>query len=91
MIMRSMLAITAFGLLTGLVFAQESGSSSGPKSDTNVQPSTAIQKEMTGRSSASESELQGSSNAAGAPAIEGKPGTQSGRSTEGQTPPVPPQ
>jgi hypothetical protein len=90
MIMRSFLKISPLliALWGGLAFAQEPGSTSGPESDTNVQPSTAIQKQMSGRSSASEKEVQGSSKAAGAPGIEGKPGTQSGQSAEGQAAPA---
>jgi hypothetical protein len=67
------------------------GSTSGPKSETNVKPTTTIQKEPSGRSSASEGEVEGSSKAAGAPGIEGKPGTQSGRSADDQSTPAPPQ
>jgi hypothetical protein len=59
------------------------GSTSGPAAGTNVEPSTVTQKQNTGRSAASERELHGSSSAAGAPAIEGNPGTQSG-THEGQ-------
>jgi hypothetical protein len=71
--------------LGGAALAQAPGTTSGSASGKNVEPSTAIQKETTGRSSASQHELQGSSNAAGAPAVEGKPGAQSGQTTQGQT------
>jgi hypothetical protein len=89
MIVRSFLKISPLliALWGGLAFAQEPGSTSRPESDTNVQPSTAIQKQMSGRASASEKEVQGSSKA-GAPGIEGKPGTQSGQSAEGQAAPA---
>ena len=49
--------------------------SSGPAVGTDVQPSTAIQKDQTGRSSAGGGHT---SNAAGAPGVEGKPGSESG-------------
>jgi hypothetical protein len=45
-----------------------SGNTSGPAVGTDVQPSTAIQKDQTGRSSAG----------GGAPGVEGKPGSESG-------------
>lgn len=63
------------------------GVTSGAAAGTDAQPSTAIHKQKTGRSSASGGQLQGSSDAAGAPAIEGQPGTQSGSPHEGQTHP----
>jgi hypothetical protein len=63
------------------------GSTSGPAAGTNVEPSTVTQKQITGRSAASQRELQGSSNAAGAPAVEGHPGTESGKSPQAQTNP----
>jgi hypothetical protein len=63
---------------------------SGPADGTNVEPSTAIQKETEGRSysgfrlepgvaSRQPSTIKGSPVAAGAPGVEGAPGTQSGR------------
>lgn len=67
--------------LRGVAFAQQDGSTSGPASGTNVQPSTAIQKE-TGRSS-----VGGPSTGAGAPGVEGKPGAESGREPQEQTAP----
>ena len=85
MAVRSLPKLIAFLLLGlgslsmgGLAFAQEPGDTSGTSAGKNVQPSTAIQKELTGRSSAGKDQLQGSSNAAGAPGMEGKPGAQSG-------------
>jgi hypothetical protein len=51
------------------------GNTSGPAVGTDVQPSTAIQKDQTGRSSAGGGDA---SNAAGAPGVEGKPGSESG-------------
>jgi hypothetical protein len=71
--------------LAGAALAQEPGTTSGGAAGKNVEPSTAIQKQNTGRSSAPQHELQGSSNAAGAPAVEGKPGAQSGQAPQGQT------
>jgi hypothetical protein len=64
--------------LAGAAFAQAPGNTSGPASGDNVKPSTAIQKENSGRSSASGGAPIGSPNAAGAPGAEGKPGAQSG-------------
>jgi hypothetical protein len=62
------------------------GSVSGPANGTNVIPSTAYQKEgmIEGRSvsplwSQQMAELMGSLVAAGAPGMEGLPGTESGR------------
>jgi cytoskeletal protein RodZ len=75
--------------LGGAASAQAPGTTSGSASGKNVEPSTAIQKQNTGRSSAPQHELQGSSNAAGAPAVEGKPGAQSGQTNQGQTTPQP--
>lgn len=72
-----LLALLAL-FLAGPAFAQAPGNTSGPASGDNVKPSTAIQKENTGRSSASEGAPVGSPNAAGAPGAEGKPGAQSG-------------
>jgi hypothetical protein len=69
----------------GLAFAQQPGSTTGPASGKNVEPSTAIQKENTGRPSAAGEELQGYPNAAGAPGVEGKPGAESGAAPKGPT------
>ena len=63
---------------------------SGSANGTNVEPSTAVQKETEGRSysgfglepgvaSPQPSTLKGSPVASGAPGVEGSPGTQSGR------------
>jgi hypothetical protein len=57
------------------------GNTSGPAVGTHVQPSTAIQKE-TGRSGAGGGDA---SNAAGAPAVEGKPGSESGQLPQDRT------
>jgi hypothetical protein len=64
--------------LAGAAFAQAPGNTSGPASGDSVKPSTAIQKENSGRFSASGGAPVGSPNAAGAPGAEGKPGAQSG-------------
>jgi hypothetical protein len=69
-------------LLSGFAMAQQSGNSSGPASGTNVQPSSSIQKENTGHSSAGGG---GASNAAGAPGVEGKPGSESGPDAQDRT------
>jgi hypothetical protein len=55
--------------------AAGSGNTSGPAVGTDVRPSTAIQKDQTGRSSEGRGDA---SNAAGAPGVEGKPGSESG-------------
>ncbi len=65
-------------LLGGLAFAQQSGNTSGPSSGTNVQPSTAIQKE----NSAGKGDTP---SGAGAPGVEGKPGSKSGPSPQDRT------
>ena len=81
-------------LLSGAAFAQGAGgassgggaagtgSTSGTAAGTNVEPSTAIQKQDTGRSSAGGSQ-------AGAPGTEGQAGTQSGPLPDDQTNPSP--
>ena len=61
--------------------AADSANTSGPAVGTDVQPSTAIQKE-TGRSGAGGGDA---SNAAGAPAVEGKPGSESGQLPQDRT------
>jgi hypothetical protein len=66
--------------LGGVAIAQQDGSTSGPASGTNVQPSTAIQKE-TGRSSV------GGPTGGGEPGVEGKPGAESGREPQEQLTP----
>lgn len=71
----SILLVIVSLLISGIAVAQDSGNTSGPASGTNVQPSTSIQKQNTGRSSAGGGD---SSNAAGAPGVEGKPGSESG-------------
>ena len=58
---------------SGAAFAQSS-STSGPAAGTNVEPSTAIQKEDSGQVSP-----RGAPNAAGAPGVEAKPGVEGGR------------
>ena len=70
--------------------AQEQGTTSGPAAGTNIEPNTAIQKQSTGRSGATSSEWKASSEAAGAPGIEGKPRTESGSQAQEQAaPPTP--
>lgn len=79
----------AFG---GAAFMQQQpGNTSGPAAGKNVEPSTAVQKTYEGRSAAEGQVKWGisdaSSLAAGAPAVEGKPGTQSGQVTPGRKAP----
>jgi hypothetical protein len=63
-------------LAGGVAFAQQPGSTSGPASGTNVEPSTAVQK--------TNPRVRGSSTAAGAPGIEAHPGTEGGRGPSGK-------
>jgi hypothetical protein len=58
------------------------GSTTGPAAGTDVQPSTAIQKGESGRSSGGGGDA---SNAAGAPGVEGKPGSESGPLPQNRT------
>jgi len=75
---------------TAAVAQASNASVSGPADGTNVEPSTAIQKATEGRSysgfrlepgvaSRPPSTIKGSPVGAGAPGVEGSPGTQSGR------------
>lgn len=57
---------------------------SGPAMGTNVEPSAAVQKQSEGRSASSMARdpsliFTGSALSAGAPGVEGAPGTESGR------------
>jgi hypothetical protein len=64
--------------LSGVAVAQQAGVTSGPTATTNVEPSTAIQKQDQGRSVGAQPDFRDSSISAGAPGIQGKPDTQSG-------------
>ena len=73
-----------FGMvLSGMAVAQEPYSVSGPGAGSNVEPSTAIQKESEGRLASVDARRPHPEtlrpNGAGAPGVEGSPGTQSGR------------
>ena len=70
--------------------AQEQGTTSGPAAGTNVEPNTAIQKQSqsTGRAGATSNEWKASSEAAGVPGIEGKPGTEGGPLAQEQAAPL---
>lgn len=70
--------ILAFTACCSGATAQQAGSTSGPAAGTNTEPSTAIQKQSEGRSVGGELNYRRSSEAAGAPGVEGKPGTESG-------------
>jgi hypothetical protein len=70
-------------LASGVAFAQQPGSTSGPAAGKNVEPSTAIQK---GNSAVSQ-DRGASSTAAGAPGVEAKPGTEGGRAPAGKPDP----
>ncbi|MGO9238941.1 MAG: hypothetical protein ACLP4V_34335 [Methylocella sp.] len=67
-------------VLSGVAFAQEAYSVSGPASGSNVEPSTAIQKENEAIVDARrpDPELL-RPHGVGAAGVEGSPGTQSGR------------
>jgi len=67
-------------LASGVAFAQQPGSTSGPAAGTNVEPSTAIQKE----NSAGSQGRGAPSPAAGAPGVEAKPGTEGGGAPAGK-------
>jgi hypothetical protein len=73
-----MLCSGAFFFLTGVGFAQQSGTATGPAAGTNAEPSTAIQKQQDGASGP-----PGSPAAAGHPGVEAKPGTEGGKTPEG--------
>ena len=67
-------------LASGVAFAQQPGSTSGPAAGKNVEPSTATQK----KNSPQPQDRGASSNAAGAPGVEAKPGTESGGAPAGK-------
>jgi hypothetical protein len=73
-----MLCFGAFLFLTGVGFAQQSGTTTGPAAGTNTEPSTAIQKQQDGASGP-----PGSPAAAGHPGVEAKPGTEGGKTPQG--------
>jgi len=69
---------------TAAVAQTLNASVSGPANGTNVMPSAAVQKQSEGRSVSDIAKDQpssfiGSAIAAGAPGVEGAPGTESGR------------
>jgi hypothetical protein len=70
-------------VLSGVAFAQEPYSVSGPANGSNVESSTAVQKEDEGRSAIVDSRRPDPETlrprGAGAVGVEGSPGTQSGR------------
>jgi hypothetical protein len=70
-------------LASGVAFAQQAGSTSGPGAGTNVEPSTAIQKENSGALGAKDKGA--SSTAAGAPGVEAHPGSEGGRAPQRKT------
>jgi hypothetical protein len=87
MAIRFFLAIcgSACLLASGVAFAQQAGSTSGPAAGTNVEPSTAIQKENSGAMGAKEKDKGASSTAAGAPGVEAHPGAEGGRAPQRKT------
>jgi len=87
---RSLLKLSPLLLVfwSGCAIAQGQGTTSGPAAGTNVEPNTAVQKQPAGRSGAKSNDWKASSEAAGAPGIEGKPGTESG--PKAQEPAAPP-
>jgi hypothetical protein len=72
-----MLCTIAFLFASGIAFAEQPGSTTGPAAGRNVEPSTAIQKENGGDSGA-----RGAPTAAGSPGVEAKPGAEGGRVPE---------
>jgi hypothetical protein len=63
----------AFVFASGIAFAEQPGSTTGPAAGGNVEPSTTIQKENSGASG---------STAAGSPGVEAKPGSEGGKAPE---------
>jgi uncharacterized low-complexity protein len=75
-------AVASALVLGSAAWAQQTGgagSTTGPAAGTNVQPSTATQKENTGGSDG-RSATSAPTAAGGAAGVEGKPGNKSGRS-----------
>ncbi|SFK78947.1 hypothetical protein [Methylocapsa palsarum] len=72
--MCTQIRLAAMCLILSVAFAsaQQAGVTTGPASGTNIEPSTAIQKDASGRSATE----------AGAPGVEAKPGSEGGRSPE---------
>ncbi len=69
------------GSAPGAAAGQETGMTTGPAAGTDVEPSTAIQKDYEGRSTSDSKAKEvplGTPAAAGMPGAEGAPGTQSG-------------
>ena len=64
----------AFVFASGIAFAEQPGSTTGPAAGGNVEPSTTIQKENSGAS--------GAPTAAGSPGVEAKPGSEGGKAPE---------
>jgi hypothetical protein len=76
-------ALIAFFLLAGPAIAQQSeGTTTGPATGSDVEPTTAIQKDYEGRSAAPQEQQEqpgmAPPAASGMPGAEGQPGTQSG-------------
>lgn len=75
------IAQSASGSGAGSTSGQESGMTSGPAAGTDVEPSTAIQKNYEHRSTSGSKTKEvplGAPAAAGVPGAQGAPGTQSG-------------
>ncbi len=73
--------VLSAGLVAGMAArAEDTGDTSGSASGANVTPSTAVQKDNTHLPDMTPSDLPGPSGmSAGAPGIESKKGTQSGK------------
>jgi hypothetical protein len=71
------LGMIAFLFASGVAFAEQPGSITGPAAGTNVEPSTAVQKENKDNSG-----VQGAPTAAGSPGVEAKPGSEGGKAPE---------
>jgi hypothetical protein len=83
--LRAAALMSCLSLSATVAVAQTPNASvSGPANGTNVEPSAAVQKQNEGRSVSDiakelPSSVIGSALAAGAPGVEGAPGTESGR------------
>jgi hypothetical protein len=86
MILCAFVLMSCLFLSAAIAMAQAPNASvSGPAMGTNVVPSTAVQKQTEGRSVSKSvimdqpSSMMGSALSAGAPGVEGAPGTESGQ------------
>jgi hypothetical protein len=71
------LGMIALLFASEVAFAEQPGSTTGPAAGTNIESSTAIQKENSG-----DSGVRGAPTAAGSPGVEAKPGSEGGKAPE---------